>query len=302
MVKPNNRRTGSVLFRTSNAAIRATYNFRKGVGEGENGPSRRCIGLSPRGISINRMKDMTLVNPPETSGRANIAGLTVSYLDRDSLKYLFTEIFVKDTYWFHTDAAEPLIVDCGSNIGMSVLYFKMIYPHARVIAVEPSPEAFALLDENVRQNDLNDVTLRQCAVWDADGAIDFYYDPDRPGSLLMSTISERMPKASRQVTAVSLSRLIEGPVDFLKMDIEGAELRVLRDLEMHDKLRFIRAMVIEYHHHIEPTADRLSELLHLLERSGFGYQLACDTMHFFKLGHFQDVLIRAYRKEGAATA
>jgi hypothetical protein len=106
----------------------------------------------------------------------------------------------------------------------------------------------------------------------------------------------------RKVTSASLSRLIDGPVDFLKMDIEGAELRVLRDLEVHRKLHLVREMVIEYHHHIEPAADHLSEVLQLLERSGFGYQLACDPMHFFKLGHFQDVLIRAYRKAGTASA
>ena len=76
----------------------------------------------------------------------------------------FDQIFVEEDYdlralarfdelktHFDTIAARgvPLIVDLGANIGLSSVYFSMMWPGARVVAVEPDPGNFMLLTENV---------------------------------------------------------------------------------------------------------------------------------------------------------
>jgi hypothetical protein len=86
-------------------------------------------------------------------------------------------------------------------------------------------------------------------------------------------------------------------VDFLKLDVEGSELAVLRDLESNGTIGQIRQMVIEFHHHMDPAVDNLSECLALLEAQGFGYQLTSGQVYTpITRGQFQDVLVHAYRK------
>src|ERR1700693_4874079 len=55
---------------------------------------------------------------------------------------LFEEIFIRQDYIFVSRRPDPLIIDCGSNIGMSILYFKRRYPKARIIGFEPDPATF----------------------------------------------------------------------------------------------------------------------------------------------------------------
>jgi hypothetical protein len=56
-------------------------------------------------------------------------------------------------------------------------------------------------------------------------------------------------------------------------------------------------MVIEFHHHMSPGVDMLSECLSILEQHGFGYQLTAGQVYTpITRGQFQDVLVHAYRK------
>ena len=248
-----------------------------------------------------RVRGRRLLRVRHRDGDAHaVAGFHVASFDCFSLDYLFDEIFVGLEYHFETASDAPVIVDCGSNIGMSVLFFKWLHPRARIVAFEPGERAFSLLQENVRRNRLADVTVHNRPVGDDEGTIVFHVDPGDPGSFMMSAFESRMPKATREVQMVRLSTLIDGPVDFLKLDVEGAELDVLRDLQRSGRLRLISQMVIEYHHHLAEDHDRLSELLAILESSGFGYQVASPGSHARERGAFQDLLLWVYRKEGAA--
>jgi FkbM family methyltransferase len=65
---------------------------------------------------------------------------------------------------------------------MASLYFKWLYPKARVRAFEPDPATFDLLKQNTGRNGL-DVQPHNCALWDQDGEVDFFVDSGNPGSL-----------------------------------------------------------------------------------------------------------------------
>ncbi len=231
---------------------------------------------------------------------ANIAGNRVAFCAYESLAILFHEIFEDQQYCFITDNERPFVVDCGSNIGMSVLYFKMLYPQAEVLAFEPYEKAFACLEENMRANGMRGVTLHQKALSNEQGEIDFYFDEDNPGSLIMSTKKERISKNKQVVTSVRLSTYIERDVDFLKIDVEGAEVEILEDLSNAGKLHYIKQMVMEYHHHILKDQDVLSQLLALLENAGFGYQIESPSKPPYKRRQFQNLLIYAYQKNTTA--
>jgi FkbM family methyltransferase len=229
---------------------------------------------------------------------AQVAGYRIRFLSFKTLTYLFNEIFLGNQYCFATNEKRPYIIDCGSNIGMSVLYFKFRFPDAEIVAFEPDPDAFNCLAENVEVNNLRGVSVQNKALAQREGPVEFFYDEKNPGSLGGSIVKERMPQQRRWVEAVCLSKYVGRKVDFLKLDVEGAEQDVLENLLEDGKLRLIEQMVIEYHHHIVKDKDSLSHLLQLLECAGFGYQIAGHLSQPYASRAFQDILIYAYQKHG----
>src|SRR5947208_15954595 len=101
--------------------------------------------------------------------------------------------------------------------------------------------------ENIVQNGLTDVRVVEAGVDGQEGVLTFYSDGNVGSSLAEpppGKASQR--RAKYQVPSVRLRNCLTEPVDFLKMNIEGAEWEVLADSE--DRLHHVREMVIEYHH------------------------------------------------------
>lgn len=236
----------------------------------------------------------------KSKGPTRFLGIHAHFFEFWMFVFLIEEIFVHKEYAFECDRPDPVILDCGSNIGIATLYFKYRYPHAKITCFEPDPNTFAKLKQNVEANHLTNVELRNQAVWIQDTTLNFFVDSDTPGDMRASTDPKRAKDQGGEVQAVRLADLINGPVDFLKIDIEGAEGVVLKDLAETGKIKQIREMVIEYHHHIDPETDNLSEMLAMLEAQGFGYQIGADWIGRFPRRRFQDLLIYAYRKHPAA--
>ena len=64
----------------------------------------------------------------------------------------------------------------GANIGLSVLYFKRLFPACRIYAYEPDPYIFEILQRNVTEFHLTDVTLVNEAVAEFSGELGFKSD------------------------------------------------------------------------------------------------------------------------------
>jgi FkbM family methyltransferase len=233
--------------------------------------------------------------------RTRILEMQVSFFDYYWLVEMFEEIFVRQQYYFEAETSKPLIIDVGSNIGLAILFFKRLYPASLVIGFEPDPHAFEALTRNITDNRLEGVQVRNEAVHGGSDCVYLYGDPKTPGSPQMSTRSERVGGRGRAVPATRLSNHISGTVDFLKLDVEGAEALVVEDLERAFRLQAIRRMAVEYHHHIDPDDDAFGSMLAVLERSGFGYQLEARLDHApgSRIRQLQNVLVHAYRKDAA---
>lgn len=225
-----------------------------------------------------------------------VFGYRVRYLQRQALFLCFHDIFVRGVYRFATANPSPFIIDCGASIGIATLYFKSLYPQARIWAFEPDPETFSVLSANVKANRFRDVRLFGAAVWDTEGAVELFHPRGERDSLRMSVDPSRAGGARTTVPAKRLADMIDQPVDLLKLDIEGAEQRVLRDLASSGKLSNVGEMVIEYHHHVGNGPSRLSSFLGLLESGGFSYQISASHFPWAAHDRPQDILIRAYRR------
>jgi FkbM family methyltransferase len=227
------------------------------------------------------------------AGAFDVVGFSVS-----SLAYLHQEIFVKLAYFFRAGRPDPVIVDGGSNIGMSVLFFKALYPEARVLAFEPAARAYALLERNVKENHLRDVATHRAALGRTSGSVTFYEDPGDPSTFRMSTRSGRLEGAGADVEQRRLSEFLDGNVDLVKLDIEGAEEDVLADLADSGALERVEQLIVEYHHQLDPAADFLGAFLERLRRHGFNYQVAAEQRLRARVDEtteFQDVLVYARR-------
>jgi FkbM family methyltransferase len=232
---------------------------------------------------------------------AKVLGATMKFADYGTFLGLISEILFQRIYSFKSSSASPLIFDAGSNIGMSILFFKRLYPRSRVMGFEPDPQTFELLQTNVRRNRWENVELHNKALHDSEGEINFYTDPDRIGSGKMSTVRERFPDSANRtvrcqtVETVRLSTFIREEIDLLKMDIEGAEIAVISELAESGRLRLINEMFIEYHHHLKVDEDNLSRMLLPLEENGFGYQISSPSDLPWARKSVQPMLIYAYR-------
>jgi len=220
----------------------------------------------------------------------------VECLDYNSLAFIVEEIFLRGDYEFPSAVGNPLIFDCGSNIGLALFGFKRRYPTARVIAFEPSRATYDVLVRNVKANELEGVELHNLALSGSAAEVEFFEDKDFPGSGKNSIFAGRGGSRLCIVQAVKLSQFLTEPVDMLKLDIEGAEEDVLAELAQSGRLQFVRQMVMEYHHHVLPGQDRLSHTLRILEDNGFSYEFRGTVAQAPAVGGFQDLLIHAYRK------
>lgn len=174
------------------------------------------------------------------------------------------DVFVRGNYRFTCDRPDPLIIDGGSNMGISILGFKRDYPACRVIGFEPDPQICRLLEENLARNGAADgVTLVRAGLAAREGTIGFAADGSSGGK-----IAEQSTDSTIRV--VRLSSYLREPVDFLKLNIEGEELAVLRECAEAGALANVRKLVVE-HHGWRQGPQRLGDLLNLLDREGFRY-------------------------------
>lgn len=163
----------------------------------------------------------------------------------DLAKCLF---MLRETWFFKyydigmTDKS-PVVYDLGANIGVPLLYFKTTYPDAKVYCYEPQKTAYNILSKNVHDNRFRDTYAYNLAVSDHNGLIGFMEGDG--GQSLLGHIDE---ESKEKVSCVRLSDRIRSDVDLLKMDIEGAEKDVLKDLQTNDKLRYVKNIVMEYHY------------------------------------------------------
>jgi len=145
-----------------------------------------------------------------------------------------------------------IVVDVGANEGYYTMRMKKNNPDLKIYAFEPNPHAFKILDLNIEKNGLEGVTTHNLALSDMNEDESFQLVDEitaiggfrifgyRPW-LDVSRIKEIMVKsATMDETLGDIDH-----IDILKMDVEGAECRVLKGAE--ELLPKVDKIVLEYH-------------------------------------------------------
>jgi FkbM family methyltransferase len=196
--------------------------------------------------------------------RASVPGSDIQLLLRLGTHDItvFNDIYHEKEHEWNFEAAPKTIVDAGAYTGLSAAYFAMRYPSAKIIAVEPSRENFALLTRNVSK--LSNIQAINAALWSEPGSL-VLTDPGRDYWGLMVEESDNCnsptkanPLVSATVDAITVSDLINNygvdRVNLLKLDIEGSEKEVLSNARSW--IDRVDAISIELHDRFKPGCTR----------------------------------------------
>jgi FkbM family methyltransferase len=209
-------------------------------------------------------------------------GTPLSVPDATSYYYARKEIFENEIYKFSAANKTPRIIDCGANIGLSVLYFKKIYPEARITAFEADPKIFSYLKRNVAASGHQDISLIQKAISNRNGEALFVSEGADAGRLIMEfdTTLDGI-----RIPCGTLDEVLDGEVDFLKIDIEGAEADVIL---ASNNLHQVKNLFVEYHS-FSNRKQKLHDLLEKLAKEGFRYYITtvwCPKVPFLEVNDY----------------
>ena len=162
----------------------------------------------------------------------------VSVFSHDDL-ITFVECFGKLDYAAPENVS--LVVDFGSNIGISALYFLTRNPNVRVYLFEPIPKNVERLKKNLNGFEAR-YEVKEWAIGIKEGRANFAAEKTgRYGGLIKggpSYLSKYPPEMRIEVEVKSANKVLNeilsrhGSVDILKIDVEGFEVEILSQLEM----------------------------------------------------------------------
>jgi FkbM family methyltransferase len=185
----------------------------------------------------------------------------------------YKEIFVEDIYKFNAPNKSGVILDCGANIGISTLYFAINHPNSTIYAFEPDKSIFELLAKNVQDNKLPNVVLYNDAIWTENIELSFSNKGSEASQIDTTGVS------ATKVNAIQFSEYLSKfeKIDFVKMDIEGAEFNVIKDCA--NQLYKIDNLFLEYHGTSSET-EKLTTLLDIVNKAGFKVyiKMAADNL------------------------
>lgn len=202
-----------------------------------------------------------------------LLGRRLQLVDAASFLSAYHQIFERNIYRFASDADSPRIIDGGANIGLSVIYFKQLFPRSRITAFEPDAKIFEVLCANLKSFGYDDVELIPKALWSSNSSLKFMAEGADGGRIARGDDLDFHLKGSmkgrghvEEVSTVCLREYLDEEVDFLKLDIEGAETEVLKSCA--DLLGNVKNLFVEYHSFAsEPQS--LALLLRILSDNGF---------------------------------
>lgn len=165
-------------------------------------------------------------------------------------------------------------IDIGANIGTTTIpAARIVGSGGRVVAVEAHPTVAMYLTENIKLNGLGNVIVHRCAVDSRGGTVRFAdLRADDTNRILADGDGIEVPSRTLDDIASAHDR-----VDLLKIDVEGAEMRVLRG--GHETLRKTKAIYIEVADaFLRRFGSSAAELIEFLQESGFHLHAVSDDL------------------------
>lgn len=209
----------------------------------------------------------------------------------------------------------PLFMVVGANFGVWVTALAAAHPAAHVYGFEPAPDTFAALRDNIALNGLRNVTALQLAVSDSAGTFQFQITQNAPNFNRLAPNKSSAKDLHRgrfvgsrttEVKSVVLDDFCRDRgidrIGFLKIDVEGADVCVLRGARDLLCRRAIELMLIEVDpDNLRELGDSLEDLVSAITGAGYAFHLLqadgslgppVDVRSHARSGHSFDVVAR----------
>jgi FkbM family methyltransferase len=240
-------------------------------------------------------------------------GLTIEHFNEVETAHFYEDIFAHRSYVKHgiTLGEKPCVFDVGGNIGLFSLFILTEFPDARVYTFEPAPPNYELLCKNTRDHQ-DRIQLFNCGLSDArreakftfypysTGMSSFYGDRSEEQDVLLGIMRNQIKRGEKQIEELiprfdelseqrftsrsfvcnltTLSSIVEKHaverIDLVKIDVQKAELDVLRGVEERHWPR-IRQIVMEVH----DLKGQKDEVVELLANHGYEVHVEQDDLY-----------------------
>lgn len=164
-----------------------------------------------------------------------------------------------------------LIIDVGGHIGLFALYASLKCPEGKVISVEPHPQNFSLLKENMNNNNFLKTKIVNKAITNSNNDIELFIDSQDDSAHSIHGTG----KNSIQIKGTTLRDIMQenqvSNCNMLKMDCEGSEFESIESLS-DDELLQIEKICLEYHI-IDNDSSNLDNLRNRLKKIGYNVNI-----------------------------
>lgn len=187
-------------------------------------------------------------------------------------------------------------VDIGAHVGYyTTLASKLVGDEGKIIAFEPDPNNYKLLCKNIEINHLNNIICERQAITDCVGISKLWLSPFDSGSHSLSRARTRVRHIYVRITSLDHyfnSRQLSLP-DYIKIDVEGAELEVLNGMSTVIKNSQNLRLIMEYNPEILcDTGISPEKLFQKLHSYGFDVQLIQKDGSAVKITYFSLLQIK----------
>ena len=171
------------------------------------------------------------------------------------------------------------VVDVGANIGYNTVYLaRRVGAGGRVVAIEPAADNLRVLRENVARNALPNVVVQPVAAGSTREVRDLFLrgETSAVNSLFRESVYAAVSGVEK-VAVVPADEIVEGHADFIKIDVEGAELDALEGMTRLLSYPGV-ALVVEWHPRLQEAAGHAADALpRFFLRHGFMLRAASHT-------------------------
>lgn len=230
-------RLGKLLLQDINKDVRACYHL--------------TSKLIHQGVKIKKKGNSIFFNYPING---NLIKFNLNRISSDI--HVFQQIVIKQEYQALIDVIEKskislnVMVDAGANIGLTTLFFKSFYPNVNIIALEPSENTYERMVTNINENGFENISLLKKGLWSHKtkliGNNEFRDGLDWSFRLIKPILNE---EALIEVCSMSdiLFEYKLTEIDFLKIDIEGAESEIFKRGNEFGWLKKVKIIAMEIH-------------------------------------------------------
>jgi FkbM family methyltransferase len=194
-------------------------------------------------------------------------GMKLWTYDPLSVLWQYKEIVLENGYHLDSLSPEVVILDCGANVGMSIVQFAHRFPKNPILAFEANPQIAELLKTNLLINNISSCEVVEKAVWIHSEGVEMSITPDDASSTSIKGLQTQL------IPSVDFNEILQNlkAPAIMKMDIEGAEMNVLPHCS--GSMQKLQHIFMEYHAYYNQPQD-MDILLKTLSANGFRYTIS----------------------------